>query len=398
MSRIPQLAENDGLGAAAPRAGAAPRGQPARWLPTVDEAYRQMLAAIERACFSIRFEFYIFRAGDPGDRFREALVAAARRGVRVRVLLDDFGSGDLHRDYWDRLRAAGGEMQWFNRRPLLRLPVRNHQKLVVVDDAVGFVGGFNLAPEYAGDGVESGWRDLGLMLSGSLVSGLASAFDAMWQHRDFKGYRAIRALGSRWRHRLRRASNSMLALTGPAFGRNTFQEMVIKDILAARDVRIIAAYFTPSLRLRRALRRVVRSGGRVRVILAGKTDVPMVQAAGRTFYRRLLRAGIELAEYQPQVLHAKLVLADDVVFAGSANLDVRSLTVNYELMVRLADRGLAEGGRAIFDADWARSRPILREEWRRTRTWADKLYGAAARFCLTKIDPWFARVRLRNLA
>ncbi len=391
MSRIPQLAENDGLGAAAPRAGAAPRGQPARWLPTVDEAYRQMLAAIERACFSIRFEFYIFRAGDPGDRFREALVAAARRGVRVRVLLDDFGSGDLHRDYWDRLRAAGGEMQWFNRRPLLRLPVRNHQKLVVVDDAVGFVGGFNLAPEYAGDGVESGWRDLGLMLSGSLVSGLASAFDAMWQHRDFKGYRAIRALGSRWRHRLRRASNSMLALTGPAFGRNTFQEMVIKDILAARDVRIIAAYFTPSLRLRRALRRVVRSGGRVRVILAGKTDVPMVQAAGRTFYRRLLRAGIELAEYQPQVLHAKLIIiGHEAVYAGSANLDVRSLNLNYELLIRVENQRLAREADEIFNGDLAHCHRIELAEWVKRRSWWRRLLDNFAYFLLARLDPFLS--------
>jgi cardiolipin synthase len=391
MAQIPKLADSES-------AGPPPRAAAVRWLRTVDEAYRQMLASIEGAGFSIRFEFYIFSAGEPGDRFRDALVAAARRGVRVRVLLDGFGSGDLPKDYWDRLRTAGGEMNFFNRRPLLRLPVRNHQKLLVVDDTVAFVGGFNVAPEYAGDGVVSGWRDLGLMLRGPLISGLGAAFDVMWQHRDFKGYRAVRALGSRWRHRLRRASGSMLALTGPAFGRNAFHELLIRDIHAASDVRIIASYFTPSRRLRRALRQVVQRGGRVRVILAEKTDVPMVQAAGRTFYRRLLRAGIELAEYQPQVLHAKLVLADQVVFAGSANLDVRSLTVNYELMVRLSNRVLAEEGRAIFDGDWARSRPILRGEWSRSRTWIDRLYGAAARFCLTKIDPWFARVRLRNIA
>jgi cardiolipin synthase len=184
---------------------------------------------------------------------------------------------------------------------------------------------------------------------------------------------------------------------GPALGRNAFQALLLHSVREAREVRIIASYFVPSLKLRRALRRLARRGGRVQLLLAGKSDVAMVQAAGRTYYSGLLRAGVEIAEYQPQILHTKLAIIDGAVFAGSSNLDARSLTVNYELMVRLPDAALAEEGRALFAADWERSRRILLPEWRAGQTWRDRLYGLIARFCLIKIDPWFARSRLRTL-
>ncbi len=376
----------------------APGRLPVSWLPTAVEGYREMLAAVAGAFASIRFEFYIFKAGGPGDLFRDALVAAARRGVKVRILLDGFGSGDLPARYWDTLRAAGGEAAIFNPGPLLRLPIRNHHKLLVVDDARAFVGGFNLGPEYAGDGVTSGWRDLGLALSGPVVRALAASFDAMWENKNFRRHRGLRLLARRWRRRSRQPANLQVMAMGPALGRNAFQELLVRSVRAAREIRIVSAYFVPSLRLRRALRKTARRGVRVRLILPGKTDVAMVQAASRTFYSRLLRAGIEIAEYQPQILHAKLAIIDDAVFVGSSNLDARSLSVNYELMVRACDPALAAEGRAIFEADWARSRLITADEWNRDRTWADRCYGLIARFCLTKIDPWFARRRLRTLA
>jgi cardiolipin synthase len=373
-------------------------GPAARWLPSAIEGYREMLAAVADAAVSIRFEFYIFKSGGPGDQFRDAFVAAAGRGVKVRVLLDGFGSGDLPASYWDGLRAAGGEAAVFNPGPLLRLPVRNHHKLLVVDGVVAFIGGFNIGPEYAGDGVTGGWRDLGLSLTGALVRPLASSFDVMWENRNFRRHREVRQLASRWRHRWRKPADLQVMAMGPALGRNAFQALLIRSVREAREISIIAAYFVPSLKLRRALRAVARRGCRVRLILPGKTDVAMVQAASRTFYANLMRAGIEIAEYQPQILHTKLAIIDGAVFVGSSNLDARSLSVNYELMVRITAPLLAAEGRDLFEADWARSRRIIPEAWRRQRTWADRVSGLVARFCLTKIDPWFARRRLRSLA
>src|SRR5512146_2729917 len=139
----------------------------ASWMPTVYEGYRLILAAIAAATWDRRLEMYIFRAGDPCDRFRDALVAAARRGVRVQVLLDGLGSSGLPPDYWAGLRAAGGEAAFFNPLALRRIAIRDHRKLLVADERLAFLGGFNIAPEYEGDGVTRGWRDLGVALEGA---------------------------------------------------------------------------------------------------------------------------------------------------------------------------------------------------------------------------------------
>jgi cardiolipin synthase len=106
---------------------------------------------------------------------------------------------------------------------------------------------------------------------------------------------------------------------------------------------------------------------------------------------------VQIAEYERQVLHAKLALIDGIVFAGSANLDARSLDLNYEIMLRLADHTPAEGGREIFEADWSRSRRIRSQSWKNFGTWRRRLQGLAAAFLLTKIDPWLAHRQLRNL-
>ena len=369
----------------------------ASWLASVDEAYRQMLAVLTTARTSVRLEVYIFRPGDPGARFRDALVAAAGRGVKVRVLLDGFGSSDLLPDYWRALEAAGGEAGVYNPLALDRIVIRNHRKLLVVDDEIAFVGGFNIAPEYLGDGVTRGWRDLGVALAGPMVRCLAASFDAMWAYREFLHPRGIRLRQSRLRRRLKDSGSADVMATGPGIGRNAFRLALRHALQTAQDVRIVSSYFLPGFRLRRALQRVARRGGRVQLILAGKSDIGLAQAAGRALYRPLLRAGVEIFEYQPQILHAKLAIVDDAVFVGSANLDARSQGINYELMVRIVDPALAEQGRALFAADQAHSRPITLAAWRQSQTWATRWHGIVARFLLTKIDPWLARRQLRRL-
>jgi cardiolipin synthase A/B len=374
-----------------------PSNPPARWLPTVDDAYRHMLAAIEAARASVRLENYIFKSGGPGDRFRDALCAAARRGVQVHVLLDSYGSKDLSANYWDGLQAAGGAADFFNPLSLRRIVFRDHRKLLVVDEERAIVGGFNIAPEYEGDGVVRGWRDLGIELDGAVARGLAASFDVLWEYRDFRHPRGFRLRLSRLKRLLRECGSPEVLATGPGLGRNVFRASLIRSLRVAHEVRITAAYFVPGFRLRRALAQVVRRGGRVQLLLAGKSDVPLTQAAGRTFYRFLLAAGIEIAEYTPQILHTKLAIVDDAVFVGSSNLDARSLEINYEIMVRLPDPDLTAAGRRIFEADWARARRINRQEWHRSRSWVDRWTGTAAWFLLTKVDPWLARRQLRRL-
>jgi cardiolipin synthase len=172
---------------------------------------------------------------------------------------------------------------------------------------------------------------------------------------------------------------------------------LLKDITRARDVKIIAAYFLPTWRLRRALAQVVRRGGRVQLILAGKSDVAVSQLAGRSLYRRFLNAGVEIYEYQPQILHAKLIVIDDTVYIGSSNMDQRSLQINYELMIRFQNGEISEHAREVFETNLKNSIAITREEWRRTRTLWRRFKQHWAYFLLVRIDPLIARWQWRAL-
>src|SRR6185312_8312301 len=170
------------------------------WLSTGDEIFPAMLAAVEEAKSEICLETYTFSIGSPGERFRDALVRARRRGLRVRVLIDALGSYSLPADYFQPLQDAGAEIRrfnpfkvtLFNPVALNRMSIRNHRKLLVCDDRIAFVGGFNIAPEYQGDGVRCGWCDVGLKIVGALAVRLASSFDEMFARADFRHKRFMR--------------------------------------------------------------------------------------------------------------------------------------------------------------------------------------------------------------
>jgi cardiolipin synthase len=356
-----------------------------------------MLELIAAAQTTIRCETYIWAADAVGDRFRTALAHAAARGVTVRVLVDGVGSSALPDDYWQELERAGGTVHVFNPLTFRHFSLRNHRKLLLVDDAVAITGGLNIACDYDGDGVTSGWRDCGIELRvpAALVQ-LAASFDRL-----FRNHRIGAWLG----HRLRRRPGGRLffarppgpvLLSGPRLVRNQFSRQLVQSLRHARHVRIVSAYFVPGFRLRRALCAVARRGGTVELLLAGKTDVPLAQSAARSLYGPLLRAGVRVWEYQPQILHAKLAVIDDAVSVGSANLDARSLSINYELTVHLPDARLAAEAAAMFAADLANARPITFAEWTASRTWLTRLHGAWARFLLTKVDPWIARWQLED--
>lgn len=361
-----------------------------------DEAFAAMLETIDAAERTVKFETYIYTAGAIGERFRDALVRACRRGVLVRVLIDAFGAITLPDSFWHPLRQAGGEMRWFNPLSLRRFNIRNHRKLVACDDRVAIVGGFNVAPEYAGDGITRGWADLGLQISGPLVSELSASFDEMFERADFQHKRFIR-LRKRPPARSSAAWAEELLLSGPGRGGSPIKRSLRRDLLQAHTVRIIVAYFLPPRRLRRALVNVARRGGRVQLILPGKTDVPLSQLATRSLYQSLLRNGVEIYEYQPQILHAKLFLVDDLVYAGSSNLDTRSLNINYELALRLRDAQLAAEARRIFAEYLARSQQVHRMLWRKSRTFWNKLKERWAYLFFARLDPYVARWQWQSM-
>ena len=338
---------------------ASPRVTTWNWLRNGDEAFPAMLAAIEAARQTVRLETYIFSDDDLGQRFRATLVRAQQRGVAVKTLVDGIGSHSLPGDFWMPLKEAGGESRIFNPIALKRFGIRNHRKLLVCDECVAFIGGFNISQEYEGDGVTRGWLDLGLRFEGELARDLAASFDEMFALADFRHKRLVRL----WRAKQKRAvvfADGQLLLGGPGRGWNPIRRALHQDLARARRAQIIEAYFLPTWRIRRGLARIARWGGEVKLILAGKTDVALSQLAGHSLYRRLFKSGTKIHEYQPQVLHAKLLIFDDAVYVGSANLDPRSLSINYELMIRFENPQMAAEAREIFGAALAHSAPASR--------------------------------------
>lgn len=367
-----------------------------RWLRSGSEAFPAIIEAINAATQSIRFEMYIYSSDPPGDRVRDALVRAAKRGVRVRVLLDAVGSFGLSASFWKPLTDLEGKFRWFNPIKFGSIPYRNHRKLIVCDDKIAFVGGFNIAPEYEGDGVTTGWRDLGMRIEGPLAAELGESFDQSFARADFEHLPLVRLRKSTSRATIS-AESWRLLLSGPGRGYNFLKKTLATDLGNAQTVRIVCAYFLPTWRLRHEMESVTRRGGRVQLILAGKSDVRLSQLATQKLYRRLLKRGIEIYEYQPQVLHAKLFLIDEQVYVGSSNLDARSLNINYELMVRLTDPAAVAEAREIFDEILAHSQRIDAATWARSRSFWTKLREEWAYFLLGRVDPWWARGRSKHL-
>ena len=361
-----------------------------RWMRTGNQALMEMLDAIDAAKSSVQLEMYIFHGGPIGQKFRDALVNACQRGVRVQVLVDAGGSVTLPDDFWASLRTSGGEFRWFNPLTLHHFGLRDHRKILVCDESVAFIGGFNIASEYEGDGVTKGWRDLGLKICGPLANHLGAAFDEMFALAERKQKLFARLRKSR-QTKLVKVPEAELLLSAPGRKLSPLKRALRRDLKRARSVQIISAYFLPTWRIRHDLHRIARRGGKVQLILAGKTDVPVSQLAARSLYRRMMRAGIEIYEYQPQILHAKMIIIDEVVYVGSANLDTRSLHLNYELLVRLKEPELVVEAREIFAEDLPHCRRIEAESWRKERNFWERMKGRWAYFILARLDPYISR-------
>ncbi len=365
-----------------------------RWLHTGTAAYNAMIAMIDDARRTVDVEFYTVAQGMPADRLNEALQRAVERGLRVRVLIDAFGSSSLPAAWADSLRTAGADVRRFNPRPLLRWSFRDHRKLIVCDDSVALVGGFNVTPAFEGDGISSGWRDLGVLIEGPLAQDIARGFSALFAAANLERTQ-WRPLARFLRLQQVKLNHAAAIVGGPGGPQALLKRTLRADLKAARRVDIAAAYFLPSRRLRRLLRQAAQRGS-VRVLLSASSDVPVARLASQHLYQRLLQSGVALWEYEPQVMHAKALVVDDVVYIGSANLDTRSLQLNFELVVRLPSHMLAAQLRARIDHDCALARQVP-IDWPQHRTLLQRLLQRWSHFVLARVDPFVARTQFRHL-
>jgi cardiolipin synthase len=330
-------------------------------------AYPAMLSAIARARTSVDLEVYAFAASGVGARFVEALGNAARRGVAVRVVIDGWGSARRGRAVANSLREAGCEVRIYHR--LLALLVgrfgRNHRKLLIVDDEIAFLGGINIGDENLDEGAYLGWADLALAIRGPQCARLG----AMIRHQPLGSVNSslrihLCGLGGGWRLRRR----------------------YIKMFAAARTrIHIAHGYFLPDRGVVRAITTAARRGVQVRLLVAGRSDVPFARAATRSLYRRLLAAGVSIHEWNESVLHAKVATVDgNGLLLGSFNLDPFSLA-NLETLVEVNDRAVVLQTEAWIQDHMDRSRVITSlETMSRTRRWLlDPLGRFVARFADT---------------
>ena len=366
-----------------------------RLLKNGTEAFPAMFAAMDNAQSSIGVEMYIIADDGTGREFRSHLIRAAERGVRVMVLVDAWGSRGLPDDFWSDLLAAGGMVRAFHPISKGLFPFRNHRKLVLVDDRTAYLGGMNIADEYyRGTPSETAWRDNMLEISGRDVVRLLGSFSQMWSQTESM----LRRFISRIRHRHAASvfgGGTLLFLeSGPDSSMRPVRK-VYREVIRNTAVKLDLAmgYFYPHGRLLRALKQAVRRGVRVRLLFSQKTDVQIARWAAWGLYGRLLRSGVEVWEYEPAMMHAKLVIADDTVIAGSANLDIRSGRINYELVAVVIDPVLAARARTDFDEDLKQSVRITIEDWRK-RPLLQKLKERFSYCLLVRADILIARMEM----
>jgi len=367
------------------------------WHSTGHALLEAKLAAIAQAKRTVRMETYIYTDEDIGRRFRAALIEAAQRGVQVWLLVDALGGMDLSDDYFDQLSALPqASMKWFNEPSLGSWAFRDHRKLLVIDSETAFVGGCNIAEDYHGDGVTRGWRDGGLRIDGPVAVELEVEFDQQFESADQKQWRVLKRKKQQTRKRGCRNPAIRPLFIHPGYGDSPLRDAVRNDLKRAKDIAVTSAYFLPTGGFLRQFTDAVGRGARMRLMLGGKSDVKLMQRATQAMYSRLLRAGIEVFEYQPQILHAKMLVIDDVVYVGSSNLDPRSLRINFEIMIRVVDPELANRARQQFDDDVSLAAMVTPESvW--DVSWWELITQRLARWILGRVDPRVSENMLRRL-
>ena len=343
-----------------------------------------LLEMIRGARSSLRLVFYIFADDEAGRAVRDALAQAAHRGVVVRLLLDGYGTSAVGADFFKPIEDEGGAFCLFLPSYGRRYLIRNHQKLVIADERIAIIGGANIETVYLSDEGDKYWRDLWLRIEGPVAVPASRYFDSLFLWTLTKGAK-LRTL----RRIVSRHSQSEGALqwkfSGPLSRKNRLPAALARELVTAREIDLIAAYFSPPWSFLRRLGRVARRGT-ARVITAARSDNNATIAAARHTYSRLLRRGVQMYEYQAAKLHTKLAIVDDVVHLGSANLDFRSLFINMEVVLRVHDATFASLMRSYFEREVQKSEQITPELHRQRANLWRRIKWTISYWLVTSMD------------
>jgi cardiolipin synthase len=340
-----------------------------------DEFYPAMLAAIRGAKKRIVLETYNYNKGEAGEMFTNALADAARRGVTVRLVLDAFGASSPPANLTDRIEGAGGKVIWFNQIgpwTVESTNTRTHRKLLVVDSEVAFTGGAGVADHWLGHAQdEKHWRDTQFQVTGPAVRMLEACFYENWLEAGGEGSPEINPDDPKPAG----ASRSLVIWSNPVGGVSNVKQLYLYSIAAARrSIDIQSPYFIPDASALAALYDARARGVKVRILSDGDvTDAKSVKHASRNTYQRLLDHGIEIFEYAPTMMHAKIMIVDGMwTVMGSGNFDNRSLELNDEITVAVSDADLGHRLTEAFQTDMSHSTQRRVDEWPR-RPWHWKI-------------------------
>jgi len=341
------------------------------------EIFPAMLEAIHAAKYTITFETYIYWSGEIGREFSDALSDRAREGVEVNVTIDWGGSLKMDQSLLESMEQAGVKIHRY--RPLAwytlhRVNNRTHRKLLVVDGRIGFTGGVGVADQWMGHAQDpKHWRDTHYRIEGPVVSQVQAAFNDNWiktTGRVLNGdhyYPALSPAGE---------SDAQLFLASPAGGSESMHLMYLLSIAAAETrIDLAAAYFVPDELITQAVLEARQRGVRIRVMLPGPhIDSDSVRLASKASWGPLLEAGVEIYEYQPTMLHTKLLIIDGLlVSVGSTNFDIRSFRLNDEASLNVYDRELAAHMTQIFEQDLEHTQRYDLARWQ-NRPLREKLF------------------------
>ncbi|MEU5577213.1 phospholipase D-like domain-containing protein [Streptomyces huasconensis] len=348
---------------------AATEGNALTVLRNGDEIFAAMLAAIGSAEHTVDMMTFVYWKGDIARRFADALAERARAGLRVRLLLDGFGSRLIEAEQLRLMERAGVQVAWF-RKPLHLSPLKQnhrcHRKVLVVDEETAFTGGVGIAEEWCGDARNPDeWRDTHVEVRGPAVDGIAAAFAQNWAecHGELFDGRD-RFIG----HRPQGDAVVQVVRGSASFGWQDMQTLIRVMLESAEDrFRLATAYFSPDAYFVELLCATARRGVEVEILLPGPhTDKRVCRLAGQHHYEDLIRCGVRIYEYQPTMMHAKVITVDGVAaLIGSTNFNRRSLDHDEEVMLAVLDQEFTATLDAHYDEDVRASELIRRGRWKR---------------------------------
>ncbi|MGW0191000.1 phospholipase D-like domain-containing protein [Streptomyces sp. NPDC003362] len=348
---------------------AATEGNELTVLRNGDEIFAAMLAAIRSAEHTVDMMTFVYWKGDIARQFAQTLAERARAGLRVRLLLDGFGSRLIETEQLQAMEQAGVQVAWF-RKPLYLSPLKQnhrcHRKVLVVDEQTAFTGGVGIAEEWCGNARNPNeWRDTHVAVRGPAVDGIAAAFaqnwaechDELFDERD----RFIQ-------HRPQGDAIVQVVRGSASFGWQDMQTLIRVMLESAEErFRLATAYFSPDAYFIELLCATARRGVEVEILLPGPhTDKRVCQLAGQHYYEDLTACGVKIYQYQPTMMHAKVITVDHVAaLIGSTNFNRRSLDHDEEVMLAVLDPEFTATLDKHFDEDTAASELIRTGRWKR---------------------------------